>query len=107
MKVFVYGFSKVDMELIRWHFGNNEYIDVTEQYQDILALNADMIIVNVENCKKKVLEIIKFYEAETKDVEKRKYHYLTDDILTNWRQDMCCDLQDAEKNNNRYIRGNF
>lgn len=97
MKVFVYGCRILDMDAIRWHFGKNDYIDVTNQYQDILALNADMVLINVENCKKDVLEIIKSYEAETKDVEKREYYYLTDDILTEWYQDMYGKYIDAVK----------
>ena len=44
MKLFTYGFNRVQMDAIRWHFGKEEYIDVTEQYQDILALNADMFL---------------------------------------------------------------
>ena len=48
MKLFTYGFNRVQMDAIRWHFGKEEYIDVTEQYQDILALNADMVIVSLE-----------------------------------------------------------
>lgn len=86
MKVFVYGCRILDMDAIRWHFGKNDYIDVTNQYQDILALNADMVLVNVENCNKKVLDVIKSYEAETKDVEEREYIYLTDDMLMELEQ---------------------
>ncbi len=97
MKVFVYGCRILDMDAIRWHFGKNEYIDVTNQYQDILALNADMVLVNVENCNKKVLDVIKSYEAETKDVEEREYIYLTDDMLTEWYQDMYEKFYDAVK----------
>lgn len=97
MKVFVYGCRILDMDAIRWHFGKNDYIDVTNQYQDILALNADMVLVNVENCKKKVLDVIKTYEAETKDVEEREYIYLTDDMLTEWYQDMYEKFHDAVK----------
>lgn len=29
MKVFVYGCGILAMDAIRWHFGKNEYIDVT------------------------------------------------------------------------------
>lgn len=97
MKVFVYGFREIDMDSIRWHFGKNEYIDVTEQYQDILALCSDMVIVNVDNCDKDILEVIKAYESETRDVEEREYHYLTNDIRAEWYQDMYDTFLDAVK----------
>ena len=88
MKVFVYGFSAVDLDTIRWHLGNNEYIDVTRQYQDILALNADIVIVNLEKCDKSILDIIRSYENETKDVEEREYLYLSKEVLNEWNVEM-------------------
>lgn len=97
MKVFVYGFREIDMDSIRWHFGKNEYIDVTEKYQDILALCSDMVIVNVDNCDKDILEVIKEYESETRDVEEREYHYLTNDVRAEWYQDMYDKFLDAVK----------
>lgn len=97
MKVFVYGFREIDMDSIRWHFGKNEYIDVTEKYQDILALCSDMVIVNVDNCDKDILEVIKAYESETRDVEEREYHYLTNDVRAEWYQDMYDKFLDAVK----------
>lgn len=51
MKVFVYGCRILDMDAIRWHFGKNEYIDVTNQYQDVLALNADMVLVSISKAE--------------------------------------------------------
>ena len=61
-----------------------EYIDVTEQYQDILALNADMVIVSLEFGKSEEIDVIREYEQVTKDVEARKYIYVTEKMRMEW-----------------------
>ena len=88
MKLFTYGFNRVQMDAIRWHFGKEEYIDVTEQYQDILALNADMVIVSLEFGKSEEIDVISEYEQVTKDVEARNYIYVTEEMRMEWYKDM-------------------
>ena len=42
MTIFTYGIEKSLLEVLQHYFGEAEYFDVTEQYQDILALCADV-----------------------------------------------------------------
>lgn len=42
-----------------------------------------MVIVNTENCEKDILSLIKEYEAETIDIEERRYEYVTAAFLRN------------------------
>ena len=47
MRIFTYGIEDIKMDAVRWRFGKADYIDVTPQYQDILALCADIVLVLV------------------------------------------------------------
>lgn len=95
MKVFTYGFDKLQMEDIRWHFGKEEYIDVTFQYQDIMAMDADMIIVSLEFGKEEEIAAIREYEKETNDIEGKTYVYVTEDMQMEWSKDMYYKFYDA------------
>lgn len=77
MKVFTYGFDRSLQPVIKKCFGDHLYVDVTDTYQDILALPADIVIVNTENCEAGILNLIKEYESETIEVEERRYEYVT------------------------------
>lgn len=88
MKLFTYGFNQVQMDAIRWHFGKEEYVDVTEHYQDILALNADMVIVSLDFGKAEEIDVIRAYEKKTKDVEDRTFIYVTEETRMEWNKDM-------------------
>ena len=50
---------------------------MTEQYQDILALCADVVVISEANCSDNVLKIIREFEEETKDMDDTLYIYLT------------------------------
>ena len=81
-KIFTYGFK--DIEPLRWKFGEAEYLDVTSQYQDIMALPNDMVIVNMSNIDPDVLTAIKEYEAAVKDESTTKFVYVNSDQYEMW-----------------------
>lgn len=82
--IFVYGFEKYQMAAIRWRFGEANYVDVTPLYQDILAMNAEVVVISLENIPENALAVVKQYEDETKDVEEREYYYLTNEDYQEW-----------------------
>lgn len=77
MKIFTYGIEKGLLEILQHYFGEAEYFDVTEQYQDILALCADVVVISETNCSEEILNIIKEFEEETKESDNTTYIYLT------------------------------
>ena len=62
---------------VQFKNGEAEYFDVTEQYQDILALCADVVVISETNCSDDVLKIIREFEEETKEMDDTLYIYLT------------------------------
>ena len=77
MIIFTYGIEKSLLDILQRYFGEAEYFDVTEQYQDILALCADVVVISEANCSDNVLKIIREFEEETKEMEDTLYIYLT------------------------------
>ena len=77
MIIFTYGISKNLYENMKNCFLESEVIDVSEQYQDILALSADIVIISKSYCSQEELDIIQEFEAETKDMDETIYIYLT------------------------------
>ncbi len=86
MKAFVYGFDEKQLEEIQRIFGNITYIDVTNQYQDILACCADIVLINVQKCDYSVLCTIKDFEDEVQESETR-YFYFCGDKLDVWSKE--------------------
>lgn len=76
MKVFMYGIEEKYVGGVQ-----NKYVDVTECYQDILALPADVVVVNIDCADSMELTAIREYEEETKEVEEREYLYLDTETL--------------------------
>lgn len=81
MKIFTYGIEPKHMGGIKNRFGEAEYIDVSGQYQDILAMNAEIVLMNTDNTGSDVLEIIKEYAQEVGEDEDRDYFYLNNEEL--------------------------
>lgn len=81
MKVFMYGIEEKYVGGVQNKYGDAEYVDVTECYQDILALPADVVVVNIDCADSIELAAIRKYEAETKEVEVREYLYLDTETL--------------------------
>ena len=77
MKIFTYGIDENLHKNIRKYFRESEVVDVSEQYQDILALSADIVIISKSYCSQEELDIIQEFEAETKDMDETIYIYLT------------------------------
>lgn len=94
MTVFTYGFYESEMEAIRWHIGRADYVDVSDQFEDILALKAEIIVINLERIDESALSMIKEYEAETKSVEDREYFYVTHEMFDEWSRDLYENLED-------------
>ena len=82
MRVFTYGIEKMDA--IKHRFGNADYFDVTPQYQDILALCVDIVVIAVDHMPKDILNTIKAYQAEVSEDEDTEYYYLTDAQIDEW-----------------------
>lgn len=98
MKIFTYGIDDRKMDSIRWRFGRAEYIDTTMQYQDILALCADVVVINVDNAPSEMIAAVRQYETETADVDNTQYYYITDEDIEKWIQEYYCNLEDAIEN---------
>lgn len=77
MKIFTYGIDGSLHKNLQRYFKESEVVDVSEQYQDILALSADMVIISKSYCSQEELDIILEFEAETKDMDETIYIYLT------------------------------
>ena len=77
MKIFTYGIDGSLHKNLQRYFNESEVVDVSEQYQDILALSADMVIISKSYCSQEEFDIIQEFEAETKDMDETIYIYLT------------------------------
>ena len=77
MKIFTYGINKNLYNNLQNYFREVELVDVSNQYQDILALSANIVVVSESYCSRKILNTIKEFEAETKYVDDTIYIYLT------------------------------
>lgn len=84
MRVFTYGIKKEKMDAIKRRFGTADYFDVTPQYQDILALCVDIVVIAVDHMPKDILNTIKAYQTEVSDDEDTRYYYLTDEQIDEW-----------------------
>lgn len=95
MTILTYGFEKNQMDVIRWMFGKADYIDVTDSYQDIFALNADVVVVNLENTATDVRKKIYAYEEEMKELENRTYRYIFKEEFSGMQKAFYENLHDA------------
>ena len=84
MRVFTYGIKKENIDIIRRKFGAADYFDVTPQYQDILALCADIVVIAIDHMHEDILNTIKLYQSEVSEDEDTEYHYLTDAQIDEW-----------------------
>lgn len=70
IRIFTYGISKDLKKKIRKKYGMDATIvDVTEQYQDILACCADIVVVNKEKIPYEEWEYIQSYQRAINDYE--------------------------------------
>ena len=97
MKILTYGFDDIHMDVVRWNFGENEYVDVTDSYQDIFACKSDVVVISEENCSQEILAEIQGYEQEKKLEESREYVYVTDALSDRWAKEMYGSLRDISK----------
>lgn len=77
-KVFAYGFSEEQLQKVKDFYGDvADVTDITTQYQDILALPVDVVIINTDAASTEVVQSVQKYqrEAEEADVE---YQYLSE-----------------------------
>ena len=97
MKILTYGFDEIHMDIVRWNFRKNEYVDVTDSYQDIFARQSDAVVISEENCSKEILAEIQCYEQDKKLEENRDYVYVTDTLRDRWAKEMYGSLSDISK----------
>ena len=71
MRIFTYGIEDIKMDAVRWRFGKADYIDVTPQYQDILALCADIVLVAIDHTPEDIpmQRLSSFASGQQKPVE--------------------------------------
>ena len=84
MRVFTYGIKKEKMDIVRHKFGAADYFDVTPQYQDILALCADIVVIAIDHMHEDTLNTIKSYQSEVSEEEDTEYYYMTDAQIDEW-----------------------
>ena len=75
MRIFSLGLTKEQLPLLRGVYPHSEIVEVN-QYQDVLALCADVVILNTDNVSEEIVDTIKEYEKETADVDNTKYIYI-------------------------------
>lgn len=95
MRIFTYGIEEIKMDAIRWRFGKADYCDVTSQYQDILALCVDAVIVAIDHTPEDILTTIRAYQEETADEDDTKYLYIADSEIEKWFKEYYISLEDA------------
>ena len=95
MRVFTYGIEANKMDAIRWAFGKAEYIDVTDAYQDILALCADVVIMAVDHTPEDIIATIKGLQEEVSGDDETEYHYVTDEEFNDWFKEYYSALEDS------------
>ena len=86
MQVFAYKLEQNLFEIILSCFPDAKISDVSDCYQDILALNADVVFINVSGCEKDALSAIRKFESETKGSDSTRYVYVDDEILENLKK---------------------
>lgn len=84
MRIFTYGIEECNMGGVRKKFGEAKYIDVTEQYQDVIALCADVVVIAIDHIPAETLRTIKDYEQDAREYENRQYFYVSDEELQGW-----------------------
>lgn len=95
MKIFTYGIEEIKLDALRWHFGKADYIDTTLQYQDILAMCADKVVMAVDHTPENVLQTVREFQEEVADEDDTEYVYITDVELESWIQDYYCQMEDV------------
>ena len=95
MRIFTYGIEDIKMDAVRWRFGKADYIDVTPQYQDRLALCADIVLVAIDHTPEDVLSTIKEYQEEVADDDVTKYIYITDAQINTWIKELFIAMEDS------------
>lgn len=86
MRVFTYGVEERYIDGIKRKFGAAEYVNVTEQYQDIIALNADVVIIAMDQTSDQVFQAMWAYIREVGEYEDREYFYVSDEELRRWNR---------------------
>lgn len=86
MRIFAYKLEQNLFEIILSYFPDAKISDVSDCYQDILALNADVVFINVSSCAKDALGAIRKFESETKGSDSTHYIYVDDEILRNFKK---------------------
>ena len=84
MKIFTSGVSERQISGLSKAYNGAEVIDVSDQYQDILALCADIIVINIDNTTNEIVSIIREFEKETCGVDGTRYIYVNNTELEQW-----------------------
>lgn len=80
-KVFLYGLSPDEIVLVENYYGDSaELLDVTPQYQDIIALCADVVIINKDNVPEEALHTVMEFDQEVQDPDVKYYYCSGDEI---------------------------
>ena len=81
-RVFIYGFDEYAAQLAKDFYGRDvDVVDVTPQYQDILALCADVVIVNTDYAPKEVISSVREFEKEAEDPSVEYYYCSGNEIV--------------------------
>ena len=80
-KIFLYGLSPKEIKLAEDYYGDSaELLDVTPQYQDIIALSADVVIINKDNASDEVLRTVMEFDQEVQDPDVQYFYFSDDEI---------------------------
>ena len=80
-KIFLYGLSPDEIVLVEDYYGNSaELLDVTPQYQDIIVLCADVVIINKDNVPQEALHTVMEFDQEVQDPDVQYYYCSGDEI---------------------------
>lgn len=78
MKIFTIGFTGYQLEIIRWKYGEGEYLDVTDNCTDVIALVSDMVIIHATDDYFETVSLIKDYLEQAGEEETSEFIFLSE-----------------------------
>ena len=79
MKVLALGYK--DLGALYLRYGKGEYIDVSNSFQDVMAIDADVVAVNISTTDSSIVDKIRKYELASDGELETVFLYQSDEKL--------------------------
>ena len=79
MKVLALGYK--DLGALYLRYGKGEYIDVSNSFQDVMAIDADVVAVNISTTDSSIVDKIRKYELASAGELETVFLYQSDEKL--------------------------